>query len=181
MLLISGAVRPLDDPVGLAERLLDVALLDVDVLEDRVRLFRIEQRLERLAVDRDLDRVQNFAIFVGQQQNRLGLMPDVALDEERLVLLDEVADVAAGHVAIVGDDETRHVPFHLRRLEVAARDRRADGPAMDHPGKGDVVGVERLSGRFADSILAWNVLADSGHSAKLAADGMRWLVAAAQR
>jgi hypothetical protein len=42
---------------------------------------------------------------VGEQQDGLGHMPNVALDEEGLILLDEVDDVSARHVAMVDDGE----------------------------------------------------------------------------
>ena len=50
-------------------------------------------------------RAERLAVLVGQEQHRLLGVPDLALDEEGLVVLDQGDDVAAGDVAVVDDGE----------------------------------------------------------------------------
>jgi hypothetical protein len=51
---------------------------------------------------------------VRDQQDGFGDVPHVALGEARLVVVDQRDDVAAGNVAMVGDDE----PFAGRQIDV---------------------------------------------------------------
>ncbi len=99
-----------------------------------------------------------------QQQDGLGEVAHLVLDEEGLVLNDQVGDVAAGNVAVVDDRESRGVEVETDGTDPAARNARANGAAVQHPGQHDVVGVTRGAGGLADPILPGHALADDRHS-----------------
>ncbi len=56
-------------------------------------------RRRRAVVDLDVGREQRLAILVREQQDRLGDMPDRALGQTRLIVVDQRDDVAARDVA----------------------------------------------------------------------------------
>ena len=116
------------------KRGVDVALHDVDLLEDALRLLRIEQRRAFLIVDDDARGIEHIEVLVREQQHRLGHVPNVALDEERLILLDEIDDVPSGNVAMVDDGETRPVEVQLDVPHATTRNRRPNGAPVQHAG-----------------------------------------------
>ena len=85
----------------------------------------------RLAVvDLHVGREQGVAILVREQQDRLGEVPDVALGEARLVVVDQRDDVASRNVAEVDDGETGRVEVAADGGDVAGRNGRADRPRV---------------------------------------------------
>src|SRR5436189_4088732 len=112
---MAGSIRAFDDKVCGGERRIDVALHDIDRLENAVRLLGIEYGSLFVVLYHDPSSVQDLEILVGQQKNRLGHVANVALDEEWLILLDEVDDVSSGHVAVVDDIEAGDIEVELDR------------------------------------------------------------------
>jgi hypothetical protein len=108
----------------------------------------------------DVGAEQSLAVLVGEQQNWLGHVAYVALDEEWLVLLDEIAGVSAGYVVKIHGRESSRIEIQSNRFHTSARNRRADGAPVQHPREHQVVGVAGLSRRLADAVLSWNTGAD---------------------
>ena len=115
LLLEPDAVLPLDDGVGLGEPAPQVPLGDLDRLEGQRGRRRIEHRGRGAIPDVHLRAMQRLGVLVREQQDRLGDVPDLAFGQARLVVLDERDDVAAGHVAVVGDGETVRVEVEASR------------------------------------------------------------------
>ncbi len=87
------------------------------LFENAARSFGVEERLLLVVRDVDPRGVQRFRVLVREQQDRLGHVAHVALDEKWLVLLDQLDDVPPGNVAVVDDRESGAVEVQ--------RDRRA--------------------------------------------------------
>jgi hypothetical protein len=95
--------------MGVGEPVLEIALLDDEPLERARRAERIEDRRRSLVLDLDARREQLLPVVVREEQNRLGDVPHLGLDEAWLVVLDERDDVPPGDVAPVADDEAGRV------------------------------------------------------------------------
>ena len=101
----------------------DVPLLDQNGLEGGGRLLRVEaSECPAAYVDDDRARRAALTVLVRQQQDRLGDVADLPLDQARLIVRDEGDDVPAGNVAVVDDGEARGVEVETDAGEVAAGD-----------------------------------------------------------
>ena len=163
MLLVPGAVRSLDNEIRRRESADRISLHDVDLLEHLGRLLGIEEWRLLFVLDLDVRGVEALPILVREQQNRLRHVPHLALDEKWLVLLDQIYGVASDDVAVVDDGETGGVEVEADGPHAAARNRRANGAAVDHAGESDVVRVPRASGGLSDPILAGDAVTDCWH------------------
>ena len=166
VLLMSRAVRAFDDQVGGREAGVEVALVDRERLENDVGVLGVELRLPSFVLDHDVRGEERLAILVREENDRLGEMPNLRLDEEGLIVLDERDDVAAtgGNVAVVHDREAGGVEVEADVRDASARNGRADRPPVQHSGKAEIVGVLGGAGRLADPVLACDAGADCGHS-----------------
>ncbi len=110
-------------------------------------------------IQRDGRADEGFAVLVGEQQHRLGDVPDLALDQAGLVVGDQGDDVSAGDVAVVHQGEAGGIEVEPDAAELAAWDRSANRAAEEHAGKVEIVGVPGLPGRLADPVLPGHALA----------------------
>ena len=106
---MAGAILALDDDVRRPESFVEAALLDGDRLEHGGRLPRIEDRRRFAIVDLHVGGEEPLAIFVREQQNRLGHVADLALGEARLIVVYERDDVPARDVPEIHDREAGRV------------------------------------------------------------------------
>jgi hypothetical protein len=162
LLLVSGAVFPLDDDVRRGEAAPELPLLDHDLLEAQRRAFRVVERLGGPVLDRDpaFGVEERVAALVRDEEDRLGEVTDLAFREAGLVELDQRDRVPARNVPEVGDGELGAVEVEPDPRDLSARDRRADRPPVEHPGKGEVVDVLRPAGDLVDSLFAEDVSPD---------------------
>ena len=130
------------------------------VLKTPVRSLGIEERRLRGVVDRHTRCQQALAIFMREQQNRLGDVIDLVLSQARLVVVDERNDVASGDVAIIDNGKGRGDRSRGEYVQPAPRDRGPDGPAVQHSWEGKVVDVFRGAGDFGVRVLPPDVLPD---------------------
>jgi hypothetical protein len=79
---------------------------------------------------------------------------------ERLVVVDQRDDVAAGDIAIIDDREARRVEVETDVGDLARGDRRADGAAVQQIRERDVVDVPCRAGHLLDAFLAKDVATD---------------------
>jgi hypothetical protein len=165
VLLASGPVLALDDDVGRGESSGELALLDGDLLEGVRRTFRVEHGLARPLVEADRGGPQHLAVLVGEQEDRLLGVPDLALHEVRLVVLDERDDVASRDVRVVDDREARAVEVEVDGLQLAAGHRRADGPPVEHAREAEVIDVARRSEGLCQSFRAGDAATHDAHGA----------------
>ena len=143
LLLMAGPVLALDDDVGEAEAGVEVSLVDGDLLEDARRRFRIVGGRRGPVSNPDVGRAQRLAIFVREQQHRLGDVPHRSFRQARLVVVDQRHDIAAGNVAVVHDDKALRVEVQPDVDDLTGRDRRADGSRVQQVGERQVVDVSR--------------------------------------
>jgi hypothetical protein len=126
-----------------------------------------EHPAERFDVERHgvAGLLEQRAVGVRQQDDRLLGMVDVSVGEVRLVVRDERDDVAPRHVSR-GDDGDL-IPgdggIEVDLVEDAARDGAADRRAVQHAGQRQIVDVPRLAGDLGSPFLAGHGTADGGH------------------
>src|ERR1035437_9297473 len=166
VLLMSRAVRAFDDQVGGREAGVDVAFVDSERFENDVGVLGIQLRLQSFVLDHDVRGEERFAILVREENDWLREMPNLRLDEERLIVLEQRDDVTTtgGNVAVVHDREAGRVEIEADVRDASARDGRTNRPSVQHSGKAEIVDVLRGAGRFTDPVLACDAGADCGHS-----------------
>jgi hypothetical protein len=147
----------------LREPALEISLLDHEALKRARRSQWVEDRIATLVVDLDLRGQQLLAILVREQQDRLGDVSDLALDQARLVVVDQRDDVPAGDVAPVADDEPGRIEIQSNRPNAPTRDRRPDRSPPEHARKRQVVDVARRPCCLADPVLPFDALTDGSH------------------
>jgi hypothetical protein len=154
-------VLALDDQRGVAQALVDGAFVDGDVLERVGRCQRVEDRRLWGVVDADRGDGggKRLAVGVRQQHHWFGDMPDNRLGQARLVLGDERHQIASGHIAEVGADESRP-PRHPPGGDAAVRNRRSHGGAEQQAGEPQVVDVARRPGDLGATVLPAHVVPD---------------------
>ena len=160
VLLVAGVIRALDHDIRARHRRGGVTLGDRDPLELLRGPRGVKERGLLLVLDDHARRMKRLLVRVRQQEDRFADVPDLAFDEEGLVMLDEVHDLRARHVAVVHDREAGGIEVEQDRADAAAGDRRADGATVEHPGEGDVIRVQRGTGGLADAVLAGDAVAD---------------------
>jgi hypothetical protein len=156
---------------GFRHGALDLALLDLEVLQDVVvtvlDLIRAWRKPEiedwRLGIDLDIDGgdrpPERLPIRVGEKQHRFVHVPDPIGGEDGLVFLDEVHAVRAGDVLVIDDRELG--PVH-RITETDAPDSTAWGRAS-HGGTPQtavhrqIVDVQFPPGEFGEALDALHV------------------------
>ena len=121
---------------------------------DRSGGFRLDSRSRRRAAS------SRSRSLVREQQDRLGDVADLALDEARLVVLDQRDDVAAGNVAEVDDREAVRIEWKGDVGNRAGRDRRANRAPVEQVRKRQVVDVSRGTGDLVSALLARDVASD---------------------
>ncbi len=138
------------------ERRGDVARLDLVVGEDALAQERVEDRRQRLGPNRYVGDglVQEGAIRSRDQGDRLGVMANLRVDQDRLVVLDRVDDVRAGDVGGGDDDHLRPVEagVALDPEEAGVGLGRADRRAVPRPGEDQVVGVLGRAGQLGRTL-----------------------------
>src|SRR4029079_10899629 len=100
----------------------------VDRLEHAGRYERIEYWRLGVVLDFDVCTEEALAVFVRQEQNRLVDRANVALDEERLVLLDEIAGVATRYVAKIHRCESGRIEVQPNRIQPSPGNSGGDRP-----------------------------------------------------
>ncbi len=98
-----------------------------------------------------------------EQQNRFRGVAHLALGQARLVVFDQRDDVPARDVVEVHDREAVAAQFMTDRQDLATGNRRADGSAVEHPGKREIVHIPSRSGDLGGAFLARNLLPDGCH------------------
>jgi len=97
-----------------------------------------------------------------EKENWLRRVPDFTLDEERLVVLDKRDDIPARYVAMVDDGIAVLIEVQVSGGDAPARDSRADGAAVKHSGKDNIIDVLGRARDFFGAILSRDITTNRG-------------------
>ena len=176
LLLGAGLVLAFDDKVGLREGCVDLAMFEVEMLEDVSCLafapddlffcqavFHGEDGGKRIVGDLDggYRNGEAFAVGVGKEKNGLFGMVDLFFGEQGLIFEEERHEVAAWDV--FGRDDGELVPRDMVREgdagDAAARDGGADRGTVEEVGACKVVDIVSLSEELGDGLFPGDVVA----------------------
>ena len=172
VLLVAGPVGALHPHLGGGERRLDVALAELQLGERRPgarpgRLLQGQDRRQRCVVHlHRRRRPQRVEPGTGRhQRHRLADVAHLAGGEDRPGVVEELNAVGARQVG--GGDAHRAggsaIGPPADGVDSGVRVRTADGGAVDHPGKSEVVGVPGLPGDLGQPVRARGALSDRMH------------------
>jgi len=102
-----------------------------------------------------------------EKKNRLRHVADFALDEKGLILRHEVDRILRRDIAIIHDRKARGIEVELYRVDAAARNSRANRPAMKHARKHEIISVSRRACGLPDTIFARHTRANCFHWVKM--------------
>ena len=164
VLLGARLVDSLHHHIGLGESGREVARFKGVREELRPRLFRGKDGLlGRHDEVNSMHRArQQVAILVSQEHHGLLAMANLALDQERLLEVDELHAIRSGDVR--GGDHGDLVPgqrgVEVDALEPSAGHGGADRPTVEHSGDDEIVDVARPSRELLDAVLPAHARAD---------------------
>ena len=176
LLLGAGLVLAFDDEIGLREGCVNIAVLEVEVLEDVCGLafapddlffgqavFHGEDGGEQIVGDLDggYRNGKALAVRVGKEKDGLFGVIDIFFGEQGLVFEEERHEVAARNV--FGRDNGELVPWDVVRErdanDAAARDGGADSGTVKEVRACKVVDIASLSEELGDGLFARHVVA----------------------
>ena len=97
---------------------------------------------------------------MSEDEDRLRDVPDLALDQAGLIVLDERHDVAARHVTVIDDRETIPIEIEVDAADLASRDGRSDRSRVKKARKGQIVDVARTARDLLQAFLPKHVLSN---------------------
>ena len=80
-----------------------------------------------------------------ENENRLGDVPDIPLDETGLIVLDERDDIPAGDVVDVDDGEAVERKIEVNAGDLPARNRGSNGSCVEETGECEIVDITRAA------------------------------------
>jgi hypothetical protein len=101
-----------------------------------------------------------------EQQNRFRVVIDLVLGETRLVVVDQRDDVPAGHVAKIDNGEAGRVEIEANGVDAAARKRRTNSAAIEHPGEGQVIDVPGRASHLGVGVLPADIAPNHSHDSR---------------
>ena len=157
LLLMRDSILAFNDSIGCRESFVDVTSPDQESLKYIVfavknfftgnGLFNREHRRRFfiLYLNSPGSVLNQLFAFRGDQENRFVAMPNLGLDQQRLIVLNERDVVVSGDVAIVDDYDARPVEcgIHRDRFDSSSWNRTANRFSVEHAVKRDVINVAR--------------------------------------
>ncbi len=158
LFLVAGAVFPFNHAIRIPQSAIEIAFVDRDPLEAEVRGLGIVvgglgHALEGHAL---VDVDEGVLVGMGDEQDRLGDMLDRIDRQARLIGIDQRDVVLAGNVAMIGGDELGR-QRHMARGDPPARNRGANGRAIEHAREAQVVDVFRRADDLGVTVLTPDV------------------------
>ncbi len=133
---------------------------NADRFERRRGRLRIKVRSGFAVGDLHVGSQQPVSVFVCEQQDGLGHVPNGALGQARLILFNQGNDVAAGYVTKINDDEAGPIGGQPNVDDLPGRDRGPHSPAVQQVRKRQIVDVARSAGDFVSTLFAEHIAAN---------------------